>query len=295
MKAFTNPRNVAAVGVLAAVVLGAMPTAFALANGGPTSHQRAVREHLTTSTVPIRSEPKNEAPFNVPLGDAAQAGRAAMVDEPRNEAPFNVTLSVATQSGQAAMVDEPRNEVPFNVPVRATSSAYTALMQRSRALQARYGHDVAARTTMGAAAYRALMLRSESLDAAYGHGVAGGRPTTMSPTAYRALMVRSEALDARYAAGGAQPPLVGEPKNQPPFTTPIAAAAQSAVAAEPKNEPPFTNPVRATAPAASATSGFEWQTALIGAAVVFATLLAGAAVITVTRSSRRGTVRPLGR
>jgi hypothetical protein len=89
----------------------------------------------------------------------------------------------------------------------------------------------------------------------------------------------------------------GEPKNEWPFTRPVAdrttaqvnrsAATEPAVInGEPKNEPPFTQPV-ATRTIVIRSGGFDWGDAGVGAAgaIGVVSIVLGAAVV--TSSNRR--------
>jgi len=91
----------------------------------------------------------------------------------------------------------------------------------------------------------------------------------------------------------------GEPKNEWPFTRPVAqrvTAQQQSPATidrsgygEPKNEPPFTRPVAAAPIVVHSSGGFDWGDAGIGAAGILALLsIAGGLTLMVTTRRRRG-------
>lgn len=92
----------------------------------------------------------------------------------------------------------------------------------------------------------------------------------------------------------------GEPKNEWPFTRPVAArvpaqatssvtpAPAPVINGEPKNEPPFTQSVAAPS-LAIRSGGFEWADAGVGAAgaIGFVAIALGAAVLTSSNRRRR--------
>jgi hypothetical protein len=90
----------------------------------------------------------------------------------------------------------------------------------------------------------------------------------------------------------------GEPKNEWPFTRPVAqrvTAQQQSPATidrsgygEPKNEPPFTRPVAAAPIVVHSSGGFDWGDAGIGAGGTLGIALAalGAVALRTSRSPR---------
>jgi hypothetical protein len=111
--------------------------------------------------------------------------------------------------------------------------------------------------------------------------------TTLLRTAFAALA--GSAILAQTAAA------TSEPKNQLPFTRPVATrAAQAAlqqtqadppIQGEPKNEPPFTRPV--TVVVAANGSGFDWLSGAIGGAGGLGVALAAGGALLVLRKSPR--------
>lgn len=86
----------------------------------------------------------------------------------------------------------------------------------------------------------------------------------------------------------------GEPKNQLPFTRPVAVRStetalptkpkqEPAIQGEAKNELPFTRP--AIVVAAQNTGGFDWTAGAIGTAAGIGIALAGTGVVLVARKS----------
>jgi hypothetical protein len=86
----------------------------------------------------------------------------------------------------------------------------------------------------------------------------------------------------------------GEPKNQWPFTRPVAtrsaqaaspvnARQEPAIRGEAKNELPFTRP--ATIVVAHDSAGFDWTAGAIGAAAGLGIALAGTGAVLVARKS----------
>jgi hypothetical protein len=90
----------------------------------------------------------------------------------------------------------------------------------------------------------------------------------------------------------------GEPKNQPPFTRPVATGSriptdaapqqpsQTSGAGEAKNEPPFNRPVSAPVVVAG-SSGFSWGDAGIGVLAGFGLAAVAAGGLTLAGSRRR--------
>jgi hypothetical protein len=90
----------------------------------------------------------------------------------------------------------------------------------------------------------------------------------------------------------------GEPKNQWPFTRPVATRAAQAAAhptarhepaiqGEAKNELPFTRPASVVVVANDSGTGFDWTAGGIGAAAGLGLALTGAGAVLVTRKSPR--------
>jgi hypothetical protein len=86
----------------------------------------------------------------------------------------------------------------------------------------------------------------------------------------------------------------GEPKNQLPFTRPVAVRStetaaptksrqEPAIQGEAKNELPFTRP--AIVVAAQSSAGFDWTAGAIGTAAGIGIALAGTGVVLVARKS----------
>jgi hypothetical protein len=87
----------------------------------------------------------------------------------------------------------------------------------------------------------------------------------------------------------------GEPKNQWPFTRPVAARTTEGAAAatsrhepaiqgEAKNQRPFTRPATVVV-AHDTTTGFDWTSGAIGTAAGFGLALAGSGAVLVARKS----------
>ena len=85
----------------------------------------------------------------------------------------------------------------------------------------------------------------------------------------------------------------GEPKNEWPFTRPVAtrttqsslhqAQANPPIQGEPKNELPFTRPVTVVVSSGGSGAGFGWIDGAIGGAAGFGLAIAGAGVLLALR------------
>jgi hypothetical protein len=105
------------------------------------------------------------------------------------------------------------------------------------------------------------------------------------------------AVLAQVAAAG------GEPKNEPPFTRPVASRTSQAathstqatsplIQGEPKDEAPFTRPVAQPATiVVKASNGFSWTDAVIGLIAGLGLATVGAGATGLVRRAPRATVR----
>ncbi len=95
----------------------------------------------------------------------------------------------------------------------------------------------------------------------------------------------------------------GEPKNELPFTRPVAArtaqaatktvqASSPVIQGEPKNELPFTRPVSEPATiVVRGSSGFSWTDGAIGLIAGLGVAIVGVGATTLARGAQRGTPR----
>jgi hypothetical protein len=102
-----------------------------------------------------------------------------------------------------------------------------------------------------------------------------------------AVALAAAAILAQSALAG------GEPKNEWPFTRPVAErspqaaghrATEPPIQGEPKSEAPFTRPATVVV---SSAGGFDWTSGGIGAAGGLGAALAGAGAVLVARKSPR--------
>jgi hypothetical protein len=112
----------------------------------------------------------------------------------------------------------------------------------------------------------------------------------------RSTILRTTAVAFAAAAGFAQAAFAGgEPKNEWPFTRPVAQRTQQAaqhtaaqadpvIQGEPKNDLPFTRP--ATVVVVSG-GGFSWTDGAIGGAAGLGVAIAGSGALLVARKSPR--------
>jgi hypothetical protein len=112
----------------------------------------------------------------------------------------------------------------------------------------------------------------------------------------RSTIIRTSVVAFAAAATFAQAALAsGEPKNEWPFTRPVAQRTQQAaqhtaaqadpvIQGEPKNEPPFTRP--ATVVVVSG-GGFSWTDGAIGGVAGLGVAIAGTGALLVARRSPR--------
>ena len=114
------------------------------------------------------------------------------------------------------------------------------------------------------------------------------------------VIARTTALVAVAAALLAQPALAGgEPKNELPFTRPVAThelqgttrqtkTSDPVIQGEPKNELPFTRPVAEPATVVVQTAaGFDWTDGALGLVAGVGIALALSAAFALTRKSPR--------
>ena len=110
-------------------------------------------------------------------------------------------------------------------------------------------------------------------------------------TTFLATAILAAWLSASALAGG-------EPKNEWPFTRPVADRAPAQVVktnhaaiqiqGEPKNQPPFTTPVvQGTTIVTTPGHGFSWLDSAIGAAAGAGLVFAGLGSLLLARTTRR--------
>jgi hypothetical protein len=110
-------------------------------------------------------------------------------------------------------------------------------------------------------------------------------------TTFLATAIVAASLSASAFAGG-------EPKNEWPFTRPVAdrapaqvvqaKSAPTEIRGEPKNQPPFTTPVvQGTTIVATSGRGFSWLDGAIGAAAGVGLVFVGLGSVLLARTTRR--------